>query len=489
LNTPIPSAPAAHVKLPPVLWLLGVGLAVALGVLLVASPRILALAVAGAAATAVVALAFVEPRWVVLAQIVLVATYGVYVLQGQSGVPLTPLSLVLLLVVGIGLRHVFRVERLSLPTRETLLLGALLGAMAVSTVLAVDREASRITIATYIQNAALVILLVALVDRPRWLRRAAWAFVIGVGFLAVLAVLQQLAHAYGSSFYGFAEVAADRGFLRSSGPLNANFFAQVLVAAAFLALYLGLGGARQRSRLGGFAAAALCVGAIWFTYSRGSLLVLCAMLVVVAVLRRVRPRVAAATLVVVVVGVAAVAPNRAAVKEQFRAAIAAFSDTAPSEGDYSIAGRRSENLAALRMFTDHPIIGVGTGNYPARYLEYSEEIGLDQRAEARNAHSLYLQQLSEIGIVGSIAFVALLWLGLNGAWRARRILAERDKLLAEGIFVALLGFLLNGIFLHLAYENYFWLVLGLALAAGRAGREMERRRSAALRSEPVAPQL
>jgi O-antigen ligase len=484
LSSRSPSVSVAHIKGSSALWLGAVGLAVVSGALVVASPRAIVLTVGAAVAASVVALVFVEPRWVVLAQIVLLTTYGVYVLQSETGVPITPLSPVLLLLVGIGLRHVFGVERLPLPTRETLLLGALLGAMAASTVFAVDRESARITITTFIQNAILVVVLIALIDRPRWLRRAAWAFVIGVGFLAAVAVFQQLTHAYDSSFFGFADVEADRGFMRSAGPLNSNFLAQVLIAAAFLAFYLGLSGARPRSRYGGFITSALCVGAIWFTYSRAALLVLLAMLIVTAILRRVRLRTAVAALAVIVAAAAAFAPNRAAVEDQFRAAIAAFSETSRSSEDYSVAGRRSENIAALRMFADHPIIGVGAGNYPARYLEYSEEIGLDQRPEARNAHSLYLQQLSELGIVGSIIVLSLLWLGLSGAWRARRVLEQRDKLLAEGIFVALVGFLLNGVFLHLAYESYFWLVLGLALAAGRIGREIERRRAGPLRSEP-----
>ena len=45
------------------------------------------------------------------------------------------------------------------------------------------------------------------------------------------------------------------------------------------------------------------------------------------------------------------------------------------------------------MFGDYPIFGVGPGNYPLHYLDYSQEIGLDPRLEQREAHSLYLEAL------------------------------------------------------------------------------------------------
>ena len=122
------------------------------------------------------------------------------------------------------------------------------------------------------------------------------------------------------------------------------------------------------------------------------------------------------------------------------------------------------------MFFDHPSLGVGPGNYPARYVEYSQRIGLDPRPDARTPHNLYLETLAEVGLAGFLVFGFLLASAVAGAWHARRALPGKDALLAEGIFVAVVGFLINGIFLHGAYPRYLWLVIGLGLAAGALGR-------------------
>ena len=54
-------------------------------------------------------------------------------------------------------------------------------------------------------------------------------------------------------------------------------------------------------------------------------------------------------------------------------------------------GRKSarainENLAAIYMFLDHPLIGVGPDNYPVLYESYAEPIGLNVRFRERPAH-------------------------------------------------------------------------------------------------------
>ena len=92
------------------------------------------------------------------------------------------------------------------------------------------------------------------------------------------------------------------------------------------------------------------------------------------------------------------------------------------------------------------------------------------RLEQREAHSLYLEAFAETGIVGASAFLAVLWLALRGAWRARQRLARRDALLAEGIFVALMSFLVAGLFLHASYLRYLWIVIGFGFVAGNLAR-------------------
>ena len=65
-------------------------------------------------------------------------------------------------------------------------------------------------------------------------------------------------------------------------------------------------------------------------------------------------------------------------------------------------------------------------------------------------------------------------MALRGAWRARRVFTGRDRLLAEGVFVALVGYSINGVFLHPSgYTRYLWLGAGLRsrLRTPRRGKE------------------
>jgi O-antigen ligase len=142
----------------------------------------------------------------------------------------------------------------------------------------------------------------------------------------------------------------------------------------------------------------------------------------------------------------------------------------PSERDSSLQGRASENLAALEMWRAHPIEGVGPGNFELNYLDYSAEIGLDARAEARSAHSLYLESLAETGLLGSVPFFVLLGVALWRPWRARTQLDGESSLLAEGVFVALVAYLVTALTLHAAFIRNLWIVLALALVTGQVAR-------------------
>ena len=283
-----------------------------------------------------------------------------------------------------------------------------------------------------------------------------------------MAIAQQVTKTYGSTYGGFASVLPDGDALRSAGPLNPNPFGQVLATSAVLAFYLALSYTRPLARGCAVALAGICVVALVYTQSRAALLALAVAAIVIAVLRGVRPR------VIVVAACAVVALGSVVLPQGLVQRVDELSDAAESGGptlaDGSLRGRASENLAGLHMWTDHPLLGVGPDNFEVHYQTYSAAIGIDQRPEERGAHNLYLESLAETGVLGTVAFLGVLWLALGGAWRARSRLEGRDALLAEGIAVALVAFLVCAITLHSAYARYEWIFLGLGLAAGCLAR-------------------
>ena len=137
--------------------------------------------------------------------------------------------------------------------------------------------------------------------------------------------------------------------------------------------------------------------------------------------------------------------------------------------DTSFRGRTSEMLTGLTMFASHPILGVGAGNYPLNYQHYAQLIGIEFRAEAHDPHSLYVQLLAETGILGTIAFLAMMFFliqALNKACRAIEFSPHLQDWLPwiSAIRLAILSYLLTSIFLHNAYIRYFWILVAMALA-------------------------
>jgi putative inorganic carbon (HCO3(-)) transporter len=260
--------------------------------------------------------------------------------------------------------------------------------------------------------------------------------------------------------------------MRSAGPLNPNPFGQVLATSAVLAFYLARAHTRAGARAFAAAAAVACIVALVYTQSRAALIALLIVAIAIGVLHGVRLR------VLVLAVCATIALGSVVVPQSLHQRVDALSDGTSASASFrdnnSLRGRTSENLAGLHMWADHPLLGVGPDNFEVHYPSYSAAIGIDQRAEPRGAHNLYLESLAELGLLGAVAFLGVIYLAISGAWRARSRLEGRDALLGEGLAVALGAFLICAFTLHSAYARYEWIFLGLGLAAGCLARRPAR---------------
>jgi O-antigen ligase len=82
---------------------------------------------------------------------------------------------------------------------------------------------------------------------------------------------------------------------------------------------------------------------------------------------------------------------------------------------FSSSGRVDLWRAALHDFEAHPLVGSGAGSYEAYWLAHRATV-----IKVRDAHSLYLETLAELGIVGLVVLLAALLAPLVAAVRARR---------------------------------------------------------------------
>jgi O-antigen ligase len=304
----------------------------------------------------------------------------------------------------------------------------------------------------------------------RQLNALTWGAVIGV---AVVAIGAQGGH------LGLDAVDPDNG--RLAGPVGEpNFFAQFQAVGLTFGARLAIARLGPAGRVVAAGCAVLALQAIVTSESRGALVAL-AFTVMLVVSRRRGSRVRQAAVVLAIVG--AVVLNTPAGDRLVRAPSAVSSTLATGQAeDGAVAGRLSENIAAVKMFVDHPVFGVGYSQYPDRYLEYSVEIQIDDRNEERESHNLHLEVLAETGIIGGLFWLAVIVWVLGATSRARRDASSRMGVLADAWHLAFVNWLLTSIFLHDSFPELQWFLVGGALAAAEVASH-ERRRAA---QDPMA---
>jgi O-antigen ligase len=129
---------------------------------------------------------------------------------------------------------------------------------------------------------------------------------------------------------------------------------------------------------------------------------------------------------------------------------------------------------AAAIYKDHPVLGVGIGNFPQYYLQATRthrigpfyEFGEDSLETIRVAENTYLQLAAETGTIGIIAamafLLAILSLTLRLAVRARSP-ATRD--LAIVCLTGMLIFAINGMFIT-GYTHFFATMLLIGFLFG-----------------------
>lgn len=335
-----------------------------------------------------------------------------------------------------------------------------------------NQKVTGFALSVYVKDTIVAVMAASVLQRLVTLRRIVWMLLAAGIFLGTFTVWQQVTGTFSNNYWGFAQgadqniIGQTSGFRASGSVGDPNFYAQIMVVLVPLALDRFWN--ERAWWLRGLAAYALVITilTILFTYSRGGFVAM-ALAAGLMFVRR-PPR-----LPVIIAVIAAAAVLLPLVPPQYTARITTIIDLIPGLGqtdattEISFRGRLSENTAAILMFQEHPLIGVGLDNYKITYQEYSRRLGLDDRVELRAPHSLYLQIASELGIVGLIIFGGILFLLFRGLIQSQRDLIhyglEEQAHLIFAFQAGVVGFLLAAIFLHSAYARFLWLLFAIAL--------------------------
>ena len=117
------------------------------------------------------------------------------------------------------------------------------------------------------------------------------------------------------------------------------------------------------------------------------------------------------------------------------------------DANFAIVERMAHWQAAGEMFVDHPLLGVGIGNYAAVYPAYALPQWSDPLG---HAHNYYLNIAAEAGILGLAAYLLLWAAAFWQGWRAVRVTSGWQR----GVAAGLLGMLV-ALSIHNGFDDLF----------------------------------
>jgi putative inorganic carbon (HCO3(-)) transporter len=317
------------------------------------------------------------------------------------------------------------------------------------------------------------------------LRLGMGALVAAATFFSIISVIQILTGWTQPVLGGLlnidtGNIYADVTMPRASGPPvnDPNFYARILLLAVPLAVALALSAKTNAKKISWFLTAAAISAGVLVTYSRGAMLALIAVLIMLMFAARVRVRTmvtgAVAFLLVLSILPVGIAQRR----------LSTLSSLLPgkkheTQRENSIEMRELFGRTALAMIAQHPITGVGAGHYSYHYFTYSNIAGSAAYDYApagteKFAHSLWLEIGAETGLLGLIPFFGALAAALVMLWNIRRTLLARGDpehaFVATSIAITIAGYIIASAVLHDSHIRYIALCFGFTCGIARLVR-------------------
>jgi hypothetical protein len=314
------------------------------------------------------------------------------------------------------------------------------------------------------------------------------AFIAGT-LMSLPPIHQSMTKAYFREYGGFGQMGDQEHLaehfqqgksLRHAGSLGEkNRFGQVLLLAApFVLVFFAPG--MKKWLIPGLAMLLVTLAAFTLTRSRGGVLAIGCMLIALVMVRQISIR------YLLMVGLLSV-PAVALLSADYLDRVGSIVDVAinASSGsvrnsDSAVRGRLNEMGAAVLVFLDHPISGVGPAMFQYHYRDYAGLIGLHVHNQDRQAHCTYLQIAAENGIVGLALFLLICWRTFAALWNSVRTTeCERLNWLLTAVFVSYVGYVSGSVLLSFTFVRYFWLILAISWVA------IDLAEKAAERTEPA----
>jgi putative inorganic carbon (HCO3(-)) transporter len=163
-----------------------------------------------------------------------------------------------------------------------------------------------------------------------------------------------------------------------------------------------------------------------------------------------------------VLGIAAIALMVLAIPSVAEPALERYTTLSQIESEDTWNGRWSLWQGGLDVFTSHPVLGVGEGNFAEAAMKYSESVQAHSAHKdevAGVAHNIFLGVASQLGLVGLILFLGVLFF----AFKTAVPLARRSGL-GAGILLGLIVSMIAGMTLSWESEKIVYILFGSVLA-------------------------
>jgi len=295
-------------------------------------------------------------------------------------------------------------EASHIPSYLVIALLALVCTMVLSATVAINVSSSLKEISKWLEFVV-VILLGSQYLRTR---RQIWMIVA----LICLAGISQAFYGYLQAFFNLGPQSFIRdASLRVYGTFDQpNPYAGYINIPLSISLALTLLGHNRVMRILAGLSVIILVTAEYLSQSRGGEIALAAALIFIVLAGMPGIRVLMRVFIVVLLGIFMVLFAGLVPQNVFNPAlkflgVAQISLTNPTSQDYSTAERLAHWIAGWHMYMDHPVLGVGIGNYPDAYPKYFITIFTNSLG---HAHNYYINIAAETGSIGLIVFLLFL---------------------------------------------------------------------------------
>ena len=355
----------------------------------------------------------------------------------------------------------------------------LFGIYLVSALFSADTQRSWDEVVTYITEGLLLyFLIINVVRTPEMIRGVTWVLIAGGALVSAAAVHQAITGNYDSNYGGLAQANSliKTGVTTLTGDVlqpwiactigETNRFAQTMLMLVPLGIFRTISEKSTVLRATAGVLTLLITLGVVLSFSRGAAVGLGALVLALLVLRMIRPQYVVA--MVLVFAMILVAFPQYTNRITSLAGVGGL-DSGTSAVDNSLLSRATETLSAALVMVDHPVLGVGPGMFPVYYEAYANTVGILVRNDIeRQAHNLYLGFGAELGVPGLIVFLLIAYSVVRMLLAARRAsLVRRPDLerLTTPFLLALMTYYVTGMFLHLSFARFYWLMLAVATAA------------------------